>query len=159
MGKKVGRECRYITPIFRAYLDYALVQDGEEKKLMVQIADTLALFALLHSSLKHAHPLPPTIPLFERLFYHQESKHALRRGTVPGAREGPSKRRGSLLSKIVPEGADHLESQEEEMVQSLGTSFNFKTLHVCWSRCHEVWLYADRSRMSSSPCLPRHMWL
>jgi hypothetical protein len=63
--------------------------------------------------------------LFERLFYHQESKHALR---------GP--RSKDLLQKLGEDREDNLESQEEEMVSALGTSFNFNTLHV---RTQQSW--------------------
>jgi hypothetical protein len=34
------------------------------------------------------------------------------------------------LTKVGEEREDNLESQEEDMVESLGTSFNFGTLHV-----------------------------
>jgi len=40
------------------------------------------------------------------------------------------KGRRESFSKLDAERADNLESQEEEMVSSLGTSFNFGTLHV-----------------------------
>ncbi|ORY33700.1 hypothetical protein BCR39DRAFT_592676 [Naematelia encephala] len=35
------------------------------------IADCLALFSIVHQSLRTGKPLPPTIPIFERLAYHQ----------------------------------------------------------------------------------------
>ena len=101
------------------------------------------MFALLHTSLKHAHPLPPTIPLFERLFYHQESKHALRSrihaagtGTTSGKDingvDGGSDVQGRTRrpSKVELEGEDHVKSGEAEMVSALGSAFNFQTLHV-----------------------------
>jgi hypothetical protein len=59
--------------------------------------------------------------LFERLFYHQESKHALRNINGKGGRS---------LSELEEDREGNLESQEEEMVSALGTSFNFRTLHV-----------------------------
>jgi hypothetical protein len=55
------------------------------------------------------------------LFYHQESKHALRNINGKGGRS---------LSKLEEDREGNLESQEEEMVSALGTSFNFRTLHV-----------------------------
>ena len=42
--------------------------------------------------------------------------------------DGKGKR--ETFSKLEEDRADNLESQEEEMVSSLGTSFNFGTLHV-----------------------------
>lgn len=104
------------------------------------------MFALLHTSLKHAHPLPPTIPLFERLLYHQESKHALRNrslatgtgvnssvgdGGVGGGSDvhGRTRRPSKVIDGDL-EGEDHVESGEAEMVSALGSSFNFQTLHV-----------------------------
>jgi hypothetical protein len=68
--------------------------------------------------------------LFERLFYHQESKHALRSITDGNSNRNGKGRRGSLLSTLEEDREGNLESQEEEMVSALGTTFNFRTLHV-----------------------------
>lgn len=42
----------------------------EDDKLISQVADCLALFSLLHQSLLTGQPMPPTMPIFERLAYH-----------------------------------------------------------------------------------------
>jgi hypothetical protein len=47
------------------------------------------------------------------------------------------------LTKVGEEREDNLESQEEDMVESLGTSFNFQTLHVSFPIIGD-WAMADR---------------
>jgi hypothetical protein len=76
--------------------------------------------------------------LFERLFYHQESKHALRSITDGNSNRNAKGRRGSLLSKLEEDREGNLESQEEEMVSALGTTFNFRTLHVRFPSLYKI---------------------
>ncbi|GFZ43623.1 hypothetical protein JCM24511_01343, partial [Saitozyma sp. JCM 24511] len=110
------------------------------------IADCLALFALLEQSLKTGMPLPPTMPIFERLAYH----HAHHRGDRNG--DGRYGRNDSILPSRVQGGGaldqtgnekststlgdkdkdarveERIENEEEKVFVDLGKTFNWDTL-------------------------------
>jgi hypothetical protein len=114
------------------------VQDMTESLMTSQIADCLALFALLEQSLKTGMPLPPTMPIFERLAYH----HAHHRGDCNGdGRYGrnysilPARGNGGALSTLGDKDKDaraeaRIENEEEKVFVDLGKTFNWDTLRV-----------------------------
>lgn len=71
-----SRSCTLPSFVPRSLAMSGLKADG------VQVADTLTLFALLHQALAHGGPLPPTMPIFERLAYH--STHQRPQGRSSG---------------------------------------------------------------------------
>lgn len=64
------------------------------------MADCLSLFSLLHQSLLNGQPMPPTMPIFERLAYH-----SLKRGD-PVSQGGPAQNAQSAQPITNPSTAD-----------------------------------------------------
>lgn len=116
--------------------------------MTLQIADCLALFALLEQSLKTGMPLPPTMPIFERLAYHHAHHRGDRDGDVRYGRndlilparvkgggaadqDGKEKSTSTLGDKDKDARVEErIEKEEEKVFVDLGKTFNWDTLRV-----------------------------
>jgi hypothetical protein len=105
-----------IRGLLRAFLDLSL---------RVQVADCLSLFALLHTSLLAGQPMPPTMPIFERLVYHAQKKEMFAR----------------QFEERVAKAVDDDDDEEEDGSMSIEAQEDSRALllldePLTWDLCH-----------------------
>ncbi|GMK54826.1 hypothetical protein CspeluHIS016_0114120 [Cutaneotrichosporon spelunceum] len=88
----------------------ALITDQNALMHPAFVADIVSLFTILAQSLRRGTPLPPIIPIFERVAYHQTYQHALRRAANAQGHEGAGDTDGVVGAEAVA-----LESLESEL--------------------------------------------
>lgn len=91
----------------------------------LQIADCLALFALLEHALDDGTPLPPTMPIFERLAYHRVGARERRR-----ANDGHTNRVWHEVFPNDDESKDIMVEEESKALSQLGERLTRDTLKV-----------------------------
>ncbi|BEJ11424.1 hypothetical protein CspHIS471_0108460 [Cutaneotrichosporon sp. HIS471] len=89
------------------------------------VADLVSLFTILGHSLRQATPLPPIIPIFERLAYHQTYQHALRRAGAAISR-GPGQGKGDDDDDATD---DDVLAPEAAALQSLDSELTWDNAH------------------------------
>ncbi|CAK9785943.1 hypothetical protein CC85DRAFT_328300 [Cutaneotrichosporon oleaginosum] len=82
------------------------------------VADLVSLFALLRHSLRQATPLPPVLPIFERLSYHRTYRHALRRAARLETGAPADSRDAPVESGLMPQESSALVSLEGDLTWS-----------------------------------------
>lgn len=128
-----------------------------------QIADIMSLFALLHQSLHNGKPLPPMMPIFERLGYHSLSHSGSREGSWGKAlrsaksAEVDASKTSEKASMAVDGGegqvdAEHstVDHEEEKVVKALSSEMTIDMAKVSDPGIDEK-EQADESRTSNLP--------
>ncbi|BEI95918.1 hypothetical protein CcaverHIS631_0108670 [Cutaneotrichosporon cavernicola] len=92
------------------------------------VADLVSLFTILGHSLRQATPLPPIIPIFERLAYHKTYQHALRRAAAAVSR-GPGQGKSDDAADTDTTDDNILLAPEAAALQSLESELTWDNAH------------------------------